>query len=138
MRNTVRISGIPADTLLTAEQFDSIIGEVRKADDTILYMSQQSAAFYAPSAAIAALVDAIVRDTKAVLPVSVRLEGEYGQSEIAVSVPARIGARGVEQIVSVEMSAGERAEFQNAIASLRASLERAGGWCDRTGGARDA
>ena len=78
LRNTVRISGIPAETLLTAEQFDSIIAEVRKADDTILYMSQQSTAFYAPSAAIAALVDAIVRDTKAILPVSVRLEGEYG------------------------------------------------------------
>ncbi|MBP1611107.1 MAG: hypothetical protein H6Q04_3342, partial [Acidobacteria bacterium] len=60
LRNTVRISGIPADTLLAAEQFDSIIAEVRKADDTILYMSQQSAAFYAPSAAIAALVHAIV------------------------------------------------------------------------------
>jgi malate dehydrogenase len=138
LRNTVRISGIPADTLLAAEQFDSIIGEVRKAEDTILYMSQQSAAFYAPSAAIAALVHAIVRDTNAVLPLSIRLEGEYGQSEIAVSIPARIGARGVEQIVSVELSARERAEFQNAIASLRASLERAGGWCDRTGGARDA
>ena len=77
LRNTVRISGIPAETLLTAEQFDSIIAEVRKADDTILYMSQQSTAFYAPSAAIAALVDAIVRDTKAILPVSIRLEGEY-------------------------------------------------------------
>ena len=138
LRNTVRISGIPADTLLAAEQFDSIIAEVRKADDTILYMSQQSAAFYAPSAAIAALVHAIVRDTKAVLAVSIRLEGEYGESEIAVNVPARIGARGVEQIVSVELSAGERAEFQNAIASLRASLGRAGGWRDRTGGARDA
>jgi malate dehydrogenase len=138
LRNTVRISGIPADALLAAEQFDLIIGEVRKADDTILYMSQQSAAFYAPSAAIAALVYAIVRDTKTVLPVSIRLEGEYGQSEIAVNIPARIGARGVEQIVSVELSARERVEFQNAIASLRASLERAGGWCDRTGGARDA
>jgi malate/lactate dehydrogenase len=83
-------------------------------------------------------VHAIVRDTKSILPVSIRLEGEYGQSEIAVSLPARIGARGVEQIVRVELSARERAEFQNAIASLRASLERGGGWCDRTGGARDA
>jgi malate dehydrogenase len=138
LRNTVRISGIPADTLLTRAQFDSIIAEVRKADDAILYMAQQSTAFYTPSAAIAALVDAIARDTKAVLPVSLRLEGEYGQNGIAVSVPARIGSRGIEQIVAVEMNAGERAEFQNATASLRASLERAGGWFDRTGGARDA
>jgi malate dehydrogenase len=137
-RDSVRISGIPADKLLSGEQFDSIIGQVRKADDTILYMSQQAAAFYAPSAAIAALVDAVVRDTRAILPVSVRLAGEYGQSDVAVSVPAQIGSRGIDRIVTVALSAAERAGFQNAIASLRSSLERAGGWFDRTGGARDA
>lgn len=138
MQNTIRISGIPADKLLTREQLDSIVAEVRKSDDTILYMAQRSTAFYAPSAAIAALADAILRDTKVILPVSVRLEGEYGQTGLAVSVPARIGAQGMESVVHVEMSAGEMAEFRNAAAALRASLERAGGWTDRTGGARDA
>lgn len=138
LRDSIRVSGIPADKLLAGEQFDSIVGEVRKADDTILYMSQQAAAFYAPSAAIAALVDAVVRDTKAVLPVSVKLEGEYGLAGIAISVPAHIGDRGVEQILAVNMSAEERAELKRAAASLRASMERAGGWFDRTGGARDA
>jgi len=138
LRNTVRISGIPADRLLSREQFDSIVAEVRRADDTILYMSQQSAAFYAPSAAIAALVDAILRDKKSVLPVSIRLEGEYGQAGIAVSVPARICAQGAERILEIEMSDGERDEFDFATGSLRASMERAGGWFDRTGGARDA
>jgi malate dehydrogenase len=138
LRNTVRISGIPAEILLAKEQLDSIVAEVRRADDTILYMSQKSTAFYAPSAAIASLVDAVVRDTKAVLPVSIRLEGEYGQLGVAVSVPARIGARGAEQIVEVDMNSLERTEFKDATASLRASLDRAGGWFDRTGGARDA
>jgi malate dehydrogenase len=138
VQNTIRISGIPVDTLLTKEQLDSIIAEVRKADDTILYMAQRSTAFYAPSAAIAALADALLRDTKAILPVSVKLEGEYGQTGLAVSVPARIGAHGMESVVAVEMSTGETEEFRNAAAAMRASLERAGGWTDRTGGARDA
>jgi malate dehydrogenase len=138
LRNTVRISGIPAEKLLTREQFDAILGDVRKADDTILYMAQRSTAFYAPSAAIAALVDAIVRDANSIMPVCVRLEGEYGQSDIAVSIPAQIGARGMEHWIRVEMSAEESADFRNAAAALRASLERAGGWTDRTGGARDA
>lgn len=138
LRNSVRISGIPADKLLSGEQFDSIVGDVRKADDTILRMSQQSAAFYAPSAAVSALVDAIVRDTRVILPVSVRLEGEYGQSDVAVSVPARIGARGIEQIVSIELGADESSAFKNAAASMRSSLDRTTGWFDRTGGARDA
>jgi len=138
LRDTVRVSGIPAETLLATERFDSIIDDVRRADETILYMSQQSAAFYAPSAAIAALVEAIVRDTKAILPVSIRLEGEYGLAGIAVSVPARIGAGGAEQVIEVEMRAKDRADLQNAATLLRVSLGRAGGWFDRTGGARDA
>lgn len=138
LRNTVRVSGIPAETLLTGEQFDSIIAEVRRADDTILYMSQQAAAFYAPSAAIAAVVDAIVRDTKAILPLSMRLEGEYGLEGVAVSVPVRIGAQGAGQVIAVEMNAGERDELMTATDSLRVFLDRAGGWLDRTGGARDA
>jgi malate dehydrogenase len=127
LRNTVRISGIPADKLLTREQFDTIVEEVRKADETILYMAQHATAFYAPSAAIAALVEAIARDTKAILPVSVRLEGEYGLNEIAVSVPARIGERGMERVISVDMSAAEAEEFRNAAAALRESLKRAAG-----------
>lgn len=138
LRHTVRISGIPAEKLLTPEQFDAIAGEVRRADETILYMSQHATAFYAPSAAIAALADAIVRDTNSVLPVSVRLEGEYGQRGVAVSVPARIGARGAGQILEIALSDEERGEFDRAAEAMRASVSRAGGWFDRTGGARDA
>ncbi len=138
LRNTVRVSGIPADKLLTREQLDSIIAEVRKADETILYMAQRSTAFYAPSAAIAFLADAILRDTKAIVPVSVKLEGEYGLRNIAISVPARIGAEGMEAVVPVEMSAGESEALRSAATVLSAALERAGGWTDRTGGARNA
>ncbi len=125
LHNTIRISGIPADRLLSREQFRSIVEEVRKADETILVMAQHATAFYAPSAAIAALVDAIVSDTKAIMPVSVRLEGEYGLSDIAVSVPARIGGKGMERVIAVEMSATETEEFRNAVAALRESLKRA-------------
>lgn len=138
LRGSIRISGIPAEKLISVKQFETILEEVRKADDAILYMSQQATAFYAPSAAVAALVDAIVRDTRVILPVSVRLEGEFGQSDIAVSVPAYVGARGVDRIVTVELSETECGEWGTAIASLRSSLERAGGWIDRSGGARNA
>jgi malate dehydrogenase len=138
LRNTIRISGIPADKLLSQEQIEKIGEEVRKADETILYMAQRSTAFYAPSAAIAALADAVVRDTKAILPVSIRLEGEYGLSNIAVSVPARIGAGGVERIINIEMSAGEGKKLQDAAAALRAALEHAGDLTGRRGGTQDA
>jgi malate dehydrogenase len=123
LRNTVRVSGIPAEILLSAAQFDEIVGEVRKAGDTILQMAQRSTSYYAPSAAVAALVNAIARDTRAVLPVSMRLQGEYELNDIAVSVPACIGARGVERVISVEMSTEEKIAFLSAADELQASLK---------------
>lgn len=130
LSNSVRVSGIPADKLLTKAQTESIFEEVRKADETILYMAQRATAFYAPSAAVAALVKAIARDAKTILPVSVRLEGEYGCHGLALSVPARIGARGVERIVPVEMTADEAEAFRKAAAIMKDSMERT----RRTGG----
>jgi malate dehydrogenase len=127
LRNTVRVSGIPVEKLLSAEHFDDIVGEVRKAGDTILQMAQRSTSYYAPSAAVAALVSAIARDTKTILPVSMRLQGEYGLNDIAVSVPACIGARGVDRIISVEMSADEKKAFLSAANELQASLKGATG-----------
>ena len=123
LRSTVRDSGIPAEKLLSAEQFDDIIGEVRKAGDTILQMAQRSTSYYAPSATVAALTRAIARDTRTILPVSMRLQGEYGLNDIAVSVPAWIGARGVDRVITVDMSAEESRAFLNAAEELRASLK---------------
>jgi malate dehydrogenase len=124
LRDTIRISGIPADKLLTQEQLDTIIHKVRRAGDTILEMAQRSTSYYAPSAAVAALVEAIARNAKTILPVSMRLQGEYELNDIAVSVPARIGAHGVDRVVSVDMSESERKEFLDAAEDLRASLKR--------------
>jgi malate dehydrogenase len=127
LRDTVRVSGIPARKLLTPEQFEIIADEVRKAGDTILQLAQRSTSYYAPSAAIAALVEAIARDNKAILPVSILLQGEYGLSDIAVSVPACIGDKGVDHVVTVKMSPEETKEFRNAADELRASLKRVSG-----------
>jgi malate dehydrogenase len=127
LRDTVRVSGIPAEKLLTPEQFNKIMEDVRKAGDTILQMAQRSTSYYAPSAAVAALVEAIVRDTRSIMPVSIRLQGEFDLDDIAVSVPACIGASGVDHVVSAKMSAGEKKDFMNAADELRASLKRLAG-----------
>jgi malate dehydrogenase len=127
VRSTVRVSGLPVETLLPKGLFDAIITEVRSAGDTIVRMAQRSSSYYAPSAALAGLVEAIVRNTRSIMPVSMRLQGEYGVSDIAVSVPACIGASGVERIVNVEMSPEEQQEFRNGITELRASLASVNG-----------
>lgn len=138
LRNTVRVSGIPADKLLSKEEFDNITEEVRRAGDTILRLAEKSTAFYAPSAAVAALVEAVARDTRTILPVSFRLEGEYGLSEIALSVPACIGSGGVDHVVPIKLSASEEEEFEKAAAELRASIKGTAKDADGKGGKQHA
>jgi len=120
LRDTIRVSGIPALKLMDEKKLDEIIEEARNAGDTILALAQRSTSYYGPSAATAGLVEAIVRDTHAILPVSVRCQGEYGVNDLCVGVPASIGARGVERIVQVQMTGSEAQAFRDAVQSLEA------------------
>jgi len=124
LKDTVRVSGIPVGMLLTPAVFDAIIQEVREAGDIMLQLAQRSSSYYASSAAIAALVEAVARDTQTILPVSFRLQGEYGLHDLCVSIPAMIGAGGVVRAVPVRMSESEDTEFRAAVAELQSSLQR--------------
>lgn len=124
LRDTIRVSGIPAALLLPPERLDAIEKDVREAGDVILQMAQRSTSYYAPSAAVAALVEAIVRDSRSILPVSLRLHGEYGLHDIALSVPARVGLNGATQIVPIRMNPDEKRQFARAADELRTSLNR--------------
>ena len=121
LRDTIRISGVPASQLMDAGALDRLIEQARAAGDTILTLAQRSTAYYAPSAAAAALVEAVVRDTHAVLPVSIRCQGEYGVSDLAVGVPAMVGAGGVERVIDVAPSDAEQRAFRAAVAELTAA-----------------
>jgi len=121
VRDTIRISGVPAAQLMDGAKLDALIEEARGAGDTILTLAQRSTAYYAPSAAAAALVQAVVRDTHAVLPVSIRCQGEYGVSDLAVGVPAMVGAGGVERVIDVALSDTEQQALRAAVAELAAA-----------------
>jgi malate dehydrogenase len=121
LRDTIRVSGIPAAALLSEPQLLQLIEDARNAGDTILELSQRSTSFYASGAAAAALVDAIVCNTKALLPVSVRCEGEYGVQGLAIGVPAFVGERGVARILQLQLSTADREAFDQAAAALKAA-----------------
>ncbi len=125
LRDSIRVAGIPAVTLLGADRLESLIEEVRTAGDTILQMAQHSTSYYAPSAAAQKLIEAICRDTHDVLPVSFRLEGEYDVKGLAVSVPAQVGLNGVEKVLPAPMSEKERQAFAAAAQELRAAIDSA-------------
>jgi malate dehydrogenase len=121
LRDTIRVSGIPAAALLSEPQLLQLIEDARNAGDTILELSQRSTSFYASGAAAAALVDAIVCNTKALLSVSVRCEGEYGVQGLAIGVPAFVGEHGVARILQLQLSAADRDAFDQAAAALKAA-----------------
>jgi malate dehydrogenase len=125
LKDSIRISGIPAVKLLGEEKLSRIVEETRGAGDTILQMAQRSTSYYAPSAATAWLVRAIVRNTHAIFPVSLRLQGEYGVDDLCLSVPARVGGQGVENVLQVKMSEGEKQALSDAVAELRVALAQA-------------
>jgi malate dehydrogenase len=124
LRDTIRISGVPAAQLMDGAKLDQLIEEARAAGDTILTLAQRSTAYYAPSAAAAALVEAVVRDTHAVLPVSIRCQGEYGVDDLAVGVPALVGAGGVERVIPIELTDSEQRAFRAAVAELAAARRK--------------
>jgi malate dehydrogenase len=80
-------------------------------------------AFYAPSAAAAAMVAAVLRDEKRVLPVCALLEGEYGLSDVFVGVPAEIGLGGIEKIVELKLTDPEAAALRRSAESVRANCQ---------------
>ena len=98
----------------------------------LLYAEVRASEIY--GRVVAALVEAVARDTRTILPVSFRLQDEYGLSDIALSVPACIGAGGVDHVVPVKMSASEEAEFKKAAEELRASMNGTAKAADGKGG----
>ena len=119
LKDTIRVSGIPAEALLGEARLRELIEEARNAGDAILQLTQRSSSFYASCAATAALVEAIVSNTRALLPVSVRCEGEYGINGLAIGVPAYVGQHGVTGILDLKLTTADREAFDRAAAALR-------------------
>ena len=112
------VAGIPITDLLPADTIERLMDRTRKGGAEIVGLLKTSA-WYAPSAAIVDMVDAILRDRKKILPCAAYLEGEYGVNGLFVGVPVKLGKNGVEQIVQIELTLEERAELQKSAAAVK-------------------
>lgn len=110
--------GIPVSTLLSAEKLDEVVKSTMVGGATLTKLLGTSA-WYAPGAAGAFVVESIIRDQKKMIPSCVALDGEYGQSDICIGVPAIIGRNGVEKVVELELTAEEKALFEQSAAAVR-------------------
>ena len=112
------VGGVPLTKLLPRETIDRLVERTRHGGAEIVNLLKTSA-FYAPGAAIAQMVEAVVRDRKRVLPASVYLDGEYGERGICMGVPIVLGAGGVERIIELDLDEEERAAFARSVAEVR-------------------
>jgi malate dehydrogenase len=113
------VAGIPLPDLLSADRIAAIVDRTRKGGAEIVNLMKTGSAYYAPSAAVVEMVEAILKDKKKILPCAAYLEGEYGVKGLYVGVPVKLGARGVEQIIEIKLSAEERAALEKSVASVR-------------------
>jgi malate dehydrogenase len=113
------VAGIPLPELLSKEKIEAIVTRTRKGGAEIVNLLKTGSAYYAPSAAVVEMVEAILKDKKKILPCAAYLEGEYGISGLFVGVPVKLGARGIEQIIEIKLTADEKAALDKSSASVR-------------------
>jgi malate dehydrogenase len=113
------VAGIPITELLSTEAIDRLVKRTANGGAEIVQLLKTGSAYYAPSAAVAEMVEAILLDKKKILPCAVYLEGEYGIRDLYVGVPVKLGARGLEEIVQVKLAPQEQAALQKSAAAVK-------------------
>ena len=122
MRYTT-ISGIPVSNFMDQKTIDDIVTRTRNGGAEILALRQNSSAFDAPAAAVAAMVDAIVNDRKRILPTVAILKNEYGCNELAIGVPCVLGKNGMEKVIGLEMNKEEQLNFDRSVEAVEKDME---------------
>jgi malate dehydrogenase len=112
------VAGIPLPELLSKDRIDTIAKRTADGGAEITKLVGTSA-WFAPGSAVVEMVDAILKDKKKILPCSVYLEGEYGIDGLFVGVPVKLGARGIEEIVQIKLTAEEKAALDKSAGSVR-------------------
>ncbi len=113
------VAGIPVTELMPKEQLDKIIERTRTGGAEIVNLLKAGSAYYAPSAAVVEMIDAIFNDRKKVLPCAAYLEGEYGIKGLFVGVPVKLGARGIEQVIEIKLTAEEQQALEKSAAAVK-------------------
>lgn len=113
------VAGVPLDQALSPERLEAIIERTRKGGGEIVSLLKIGSAFYAPAAALAQMVEAILLNRHLVVPASVLLQGEYGQADIFFGVPVQLGRSGVEKVVEYDLNAAEQAALEKSADEVR-------------------
>ncbi len=118
------VAGVPLEKALPADRLAAIVERTRKGGGEIVGLLQTGSAFYAPAAAVAQMVEAILKDKHLIVPSSVYLQGEYGEKDIFFGVPAQLGRKGLENIVEYELNDAEKSELKASADAVRVNVAK--------------
>ena len=113
------VAGIPITELMDKATVDRLVQRTRDGGAEIVKYLKTGSAYYAPSAAVAEMVEAILKDKKKILPCAAYLQGEYGINGLYVGVPVKLGAKGIEQIIEIKLTAEEKAGLDKSAAAVK-------------------
>ncbi|NQT36082.1 MAG: malate dehydrogenase [Planctomycetes bacterium] len=117
------VGGIPVTQLIAPERLEAIVQRTRDGGAEIVALLKSGSAYYAPAAATAQMVEAIVRDKKRLIPAAAYCDAEYGVGGYYVGVPIILGSGGVERIVEIQLSDTERAAFRKSVEAVNTLVE---------------
>ena len=114
------VEGIPLNSLLPKQKIEEIVQNTRQIAAKVIEL--KGATVHAPGNAISTIIEAVVRDTKQVIPVATYLDGEYGYSDVSIGVPAVIGKNGIEKIIEFDLDSNEKDWFKKGVDSVKTAI----------------
>lgn len=116
------VAGIPLNEILPSDQLQAIVERTRKGGGEIVSLLKSGSAFYAPGAAVAQMVEAILKDKHLIVPAAAYMQGEYGLKDIFFGVPVQLGRQGVEKIIQYQLNDSEQAELKKSAEAVSQTI----------------
>jgi len=113
------VAGIPITELMAKERIEALVKRTRDGGAEIVGLLKTGSAFYAPASAAVEMAESILKDKKKILPCAAYLQGEYGIRDLFIGVPVKLGAKGIEQVVEIKLTAEENAALQKSAAAVQ-------------------
>ena len=117
------VAGIPITELMPQERIDALVERTRNGGAEIVALLKTGSAYYAPASAAVEMAESILKDKKKILPCAAYLQGEYGINDLFIGVPVKLGAKGIEEIIEIELTTDEQAALNHSAAAVQELVE---------------
>jgi malate dehydrogenase len=116
------VAGVPLNQAMPSERLNAIVERTRKGGGEIVSLLKTGSAFYAPGAAVAQMVESILKDKNLIVPAAAFMRGEYGLREIFFGVPVQLGREGAVKIIEYQLDSEEKAALEKSAEAVRQSI----------------